>query len=48
MKICESCGDICHPKSYNWEGMTLCLDCFLWYSNRYILYEPVAAIDESK
>jgi hypothetical protein len=45
-EVCEVCGEICYPKGYNWEGIILCLDCFLWYSNKYIIDERAATIEE--
>ncbi len=47
-EVCDVCGDICYPKRYNWEGYTLCLDCFLYYSNKYIIDETVATVEEGK
>jgi|GEM_PF-2731791 hypothetical protein len=47
-EVCEVCGDICYPKGYNWEGNILCLDCFFYYSNRYIIDEPASTIEEGK
>jgi len=45
-EFCEVCGEVCYPKGYKLQGITLCLNCFFWYSNKYLIDEQVSVIEE--